>query len=72
MYNIVHRIMQFKMNNDSDTACMAEIINNPLCTVIKKQFITLESKEFSSQGKLSSTSQEVVCVVEWNEKELAI
>lgn len=72
MYNIRHEIRKFEMDDSESLSALNEIINNPLCSVTNKQYITLEEKTFDSKGKLSSIKPILVCVLEWNEKVLII
>lgn len=69
MYDIRRSTRQFKMSSNGDLKEIEDIENNPLCSVTNKQFITTEHKDFVN-GKISNTYQEVICILEWNEKVL--
>lgn len=55
---------------DDGLEAIEQIINNPLCSVTHKQFITLERKIFNDKGKLQSSEQYIQCVLEWAEKQM--
>lgn len=69
MYDIRKETRKFEMGDPESVKELNIIENNPLCSVTHKQFITTEKKEFSN-GKISNTYQEIVCILEWNEKVL--
>lgn len=69
MYDVKRYNKQFRLSSSVEVAELNDIENNPLCSVTNKQFITTEQKEFAN-GKLANTYQEVICILEWNEKVL--
>jgi len=71
VYDILRYNRQFKMGASQDVLDLNTIENNPLCSVTNKQFITVEQKDFVN-GKISNTYQEVICILEWNEKVLVV
>ena len=69
MYNIKHHMKEFKMRDEGDMADLNALLNNPLNTVVNKQTISLTNETYNN-GKKDRSWQEVVCVVEWNSKEM--
>jgi hypothetical protein len=71
VYNIKRKMRKFDLDTEGVEA-IEEVVNNPLCIITNKQFITLERKIFNDKGKIQSSEQYIQCVLEWTEKELML
>lgn len=70
MYNIVRRTQKFDTDNQTDMSEYDEILNNPLCSIIVERKEKLRDEQYD-EGKLISSSETILLVVTWDEKELA-
>ena len=59
----------FDVNNTEQMYEYDEILNDPMCTIIREVKEKLVDKEFD-EGKLASVSERLVMVVTWQEKKL--
>jgi len=71
MYNIRRKTEKFDSDDTADLAKYDEILNNPLCTIVKERQEKLKENVFDNEGRLSSSNERIIMVVTWDEKVLS-
>lgn len=70
MYNIRRHTQKFDTDSPTDMTEYDNILNDPLCSIIVERKEKLREEHYD-EGKLMSSSETILLVVTWDEKELA-
>lgn len=71
MFSTRKRLVKYNMDIDSELEELNELLNNPLCTIIRRyNYITTDITYDSKTGRPLSSTQTPHCEVEYLEKVL--
>jgi hypothetical protein len=70
MYDIRRQTQKFNTDSTEELREYDEILNDPLCTIVKEYKEKISEKKFSEEGNIASIHEYVILVVTWDEKVL--
>lgn len=68
MYRSIKRTKSFDLNIEKDLLAYDEILNNPMCTILREIKEKIGERSFNDEGKISGFHDRLVLIVTWEEK----
>lgn len=68
MYQTVKRTRSFDVGIEKDLLAYDEILNNPLCTILREIKEKISERSFNDEGKIAGFNDRLFLIVTWEEK----